>query len=235
MAKKETAEVRISADLPGVEDFAQSVVADPGDTSPEPSGGLPPGVEVPPPQVKRRRSRSSKPDPVRSARAHKMWETRRAKTDGGTARSAPRESEPAADNYEARMQAWNEQAAELAPLVQLGVSEFIDPLFPERPYTLQDATQLSAAAVPVLEKYGVAGKLGRYPEITLLVVALLQVNVYRKLDREHKQRARIANNGAERPAEPSRTDSRQNGLWEDDVSKSFSADFRPRYRAGPES
>ena len=177
MAKKEVAEVRTSADLPGVAEFAASVIAEPSDNGAEAeSAAALPGTPEPAPR--RRRSKGAK-DPVRQARARKMWETRRART--GSAPGTPQGDGSASEQaeHERRLQSWSEQAQELAPLVHMGVSEFVDPHYPERPYTLDDATQLSAAAVPVMEKYGVAGKLGRFPEITLLVVVLLQVNAYR--------------------------------------------------------
>lgn len=175
-------------------------------------------------------------DPVRSARAKKMWETRRAKGGAGTRarRSARADTPPAAPAEKSPEQLQQEhfqKAREFAPLIHMLGAELLDDKFPERPYSENDALQLSAAAVPVLDKY--ATGMQRYaPEVTLIAVVLIQVNAYRKLIRLRRQ-AHSLPGESPNGAQPPLADSGQDGLWQNNPEQAFSESYSPRYRAGP--
>lgn len=177
-------------------------------------------------------------DPVRSARAKKMWEKRRAQGTAGTrsrrARTtratADAPAEPPQKSQEQLLQEQVARANDFAPLIHMLGSELIDDKFPERPYSERDALQLSMAAVPVLDKY--ATGVQRYaPEVTLIAVVLIQVNAYRKIARMRRQAHSLP--ATDNGAQPTPTDRGQDGLWQNDPSEVSSESYRPRYRTGP--
>lgn len=87
-----------------------------------------------------------------------------------------RSTEPPPPSPEEIALALQRQAEQFAPLVHRLANLAVSRKWPEQPYTMQEALELTTAAIPVMQKYGEAA--GAYlPEIVLASVVFAQVAV----------------------------------------------------------
>ncbi len=120
-----------------------------------------------PPKRKRGRPKGSK---TRKPRDYAAERARRAANKGGSVAEDPDDGGPSPEEMQAQLAQLVQQ---MVPLTYRLVGAVVNRKYPDNPYTIEEATELTAAMLPVAAKYG-DGFQEYLPELMLAGVCVAQ-------------------------------------------------------------